>query len=41
MLLDARETLSKLKVEGLVDEARFHDVLARVRHAAEGKESLE
>jgi PAS domain S-box-containing protein len=43
VLLDARETLSKLKVEGLVDEARVHDViggtLARVRNAAEGKES--
>jgi PAS domain S-box-containing protein len=42
-LLDARETLSKLEVDGLVDEARFHDlvasVLARVRDAAEGKES--
>ena len=42
-LLDAGETLSKLKLEGLLDEARFYDViggvLARVRNAAEGKES--
>ena len=42
VLLDARETVSKIMIDGLVDEARFADaiggVLTRVRNAAYGRD---